>query len=68
MLSEWRSWEIGTANTAKRRAIVERGSERGDDLAWGRREGEKGDRNEDERFIPGLEDEGTEPTSRSFCL
>jgi len=23
MLSEWRSWEIGTANTAKRREIVE---------------------------------------------
>lgn len=58
MLGEWRSWEIGTANTAKRREIVERSPGRRDEICWARR-GPAG------AVIAGVEDEGggeREPT------
>lgn len=45
MLGEWRSWEIGTANTAKRREIVERSPGRRGKVGlvgWGEPAGERG--------------------------
>lgn len=43
MPGEWRSWEIGTANTAKRREIVERGPGEGRETAGARTSGYMGD-------------------------
>lgn len=67
MPGEWRSWEIGTANTAKRREIVERGG--GEEEKISRREGGRQTAGaEDVRLYEGWRTRGWNPRSNRLVF